>query len=80
MPDTHTLVDVSENVTPIYGGGASVDYRADGQRQADDYRASQRFADWERIARGKGKPGGYGFLWWCLGVVVIVAAVTWSAS
>ena len=74
------MTDQMETVIPIYGGGASIDHRADGECQAEDYRSSRRCADWERIARGEGKPGGYGFLWWCVGVAVIAVTVTWSAS
>lgn len=45
------MPEATETVIPIYGGKASVDYRADGQRQADDYRASLRKHDWDRIAQ-----------------------------
>lgn len=35
---------------------------------------------WERIARSEGKPGGYGFIWWWIGVAVITVVAVSAAQ
>ena len=66
--------------TPIYGGKATMEDRADAARQAGFYEGSQRQSDWERIAQAEGKPGGYGFIWWCIAVAVIAVVAVWAAQ
>ena len=53
------------------------------QKDIRDAAASARAVDyvdhtkWERIAQAEGEPGGYGFLWWCIAVVVIAVVAVW---
>ena len=68
------------DTTTIYRGKATMEDRADAARQAGFYEGSQRQSDWERIARSEGKPGGYGFLWWCIAVVVIAVVAVWATQ
>jgi hypothetical protein len=77
------MTEPTETVVPIYGGGTSIDYRAEANRQAEDYRSSQRCADWEMIAKSKGKKGNPAVLAIWLGLVVlswtlIILGISWA--
>ena len=67
--------------TPIYGGKATMEDRADAARQAGFYEGSQRQSDWERIARSEGKPGGGAlFFVWMVGVALVGGGAVWCLS
>ena len=68
-------------VTPIHGGKASMEDRAEAARQAGFYEVSQRKSDLEHMAQSEGKPGGGAlFFIWMIGVAMVGGGVAWGLS